>query len=234
MSQTGEDCIQITEVNLESLCSPRLFDQDSKLAELQDKHLSLQHTLEDPNPFGLQTSVHHNVTTCDSLLNNKENSQSLENRSDQDTLCVLRRSSRLKAGRDAKHTDDMYKMPEKILQKILVCEDQTNKKSSTKNFRMQDPALMIKGKRKNMHSARLKSGKQIRKNRKLAGKNDSTYTCLNNPENRQRISRTESPEPSADERPTEEGRKGGEAVRAPRTGGRELGRRGGPPAKQSP
>ena len=44
----------------------------------------------------------------------------------------------------------------------------------------------------------------------------------------------ESPEPSADERPTEEGRKGGEAVRAPWTGGRELGRRGGPPAKQSP
>ena len=63
---------------------------------------------------------------------------------------------------------------------------------------------------------------------------DSTYTCLNNPENHQRISRTESPEPSADERPTEEGRKGGEAVRAPRTGGRELGRRGGSPAKQSP
>ena len=44
----------------------------------------------------------------------------------------------------------------------------------------------------------------------------------------------ESPEPSADGRPTEEGRKGGEAVRAPRTGGREPGRRGGPPAKQSP
>ena len=35
----------------------------------------------------------------------------------------------------------------------------------------------------------------------------------------------ESPEPSADERPTEEGRKGGEAVHAPRTGGREPGRR---------
>ena len=63
---------------------------------------------------------------------------------------------------------------------------------------------------------------------------DSTYTCLNNPENRQRISRTESTEPSADERPTEEGRKGGEAVRAPRTGGRELGQRGSPPAKLSP
>ena len=44
----------------------------------------------------------------------------------------------------------------------------------------------------------------------------------------------ESPEPNADERPTEEGRKGGEAVRAPRTGGREPGQRGGPPAKQSP
>ena len=48
------------------------------------------------------------------------------------------------------------------------------------------------------------------------------------------ISRTESPEPNADERPTEEGRKGSEAVRAPRTGGREPGRRGGSPAKQSP
>ena len=44
----------------------------------------------------------------------------------------------------------------------------------------------------------------------------------------------ESPKPSADERPTEEGRKGGKAVRAPRTGGREPGWRGGSPAKQSP
>ena len=44
----------------------------------------------------------------------------------------------------------------------------------------------------------------------------------------------ESPEPSADERPTEEGRKDGEVVRAPWTGGRELGRRGGSLAKQSP
>ena len=36
----------------------------------------------------------------------------------------------------------------------------------------------------------------------------------------------ESPEPSADKRPMEEGRKGGEAVRAPRTGGREPGWKG--------
>ena len=43
----------------------------------------------------------------------------------------------------------------------------------------------------------------------------------------------ESPEPSA-ERPMEEGRKGGEAVRAARTGGRELGQKGSPPARQSP
>ena len=41
-------------------------------------------------------------------------------------------------------------------------------------------------------------------------------------------------EPSADERPTEEARKGGKAVRAARTGGREAGQRGGLPAKQSP
>ena len=67
-----------------------------------------------------------------------------------------------------------------------------------------------------------------------AGHLDSTYTCLNNPENHQKTSRTESPELSADERPKEEGRKGGEEVCATRTGGRELGQRGGPPAKQSP
>ena len=40
---------------------------------------------------------------------------------------------------------------------------------------------------------------------------DSTHTCLNNAENRQKTSRTDSLEASIDERPTEEGRKGGEA-----------------------
>ena len=63
---------------------------------------------------------------------------------------------------------------------------------------------------------------------------DSTYTCLNNPENHQKTSRMDSLEPSIDERTTEEGRKGSEAVRAPRTGGREPGWRGSLPAKQSP
>ena len=56
-----------------------------------------------------------------------------------------------------------------------------------------------------------------------AGHLDSTHTCLNNPKNRQKTSRMESPEPSADERPMEEGRKGGEAVRATRTGRKEPG-----------
>ena len=63
---------------------------------------------------------------------------------------------------------------------------------------------------------------------------DCTYTCLNNLENRQKTSRTESLEPSTDEKPMEEGRKGGEAVHAPRTVGREPGQRGSLPAKQSP
>ena len=63
---------------------------------------------------------------------------------------------------------------------------------------------------------------------------DSTHTCLNNPENHQKTSRTECLEPSADERPTEEGRKGSELMRATRTGRREPGWRGSPPAKQSP
>ena len=52
---------------------------------------------------------------------------------------------------------------------------------------------------------------------------DSTHTCLNNPENHQRTGRTDSSEPSIDQRSTEEGRKGGEAVHATWTGGRELG-----------
>ena len=67
-----------------------------------------------------------------------------------------------------------------------------------------------------------------------AGQLDSTYTCLNKPENRQKTSRMESPEPSADERPTELSRKGAEAVCPTGTSGRESGWRGGLPAKQSP
>ena len=63
---------------------------------------------------------------------------------------------------------------------------------------------------------------------------DSTHICLNNPENRQKTSRTDSPEPSTEERPTEEGRKGAEVVHATRTGGREPGWWGSLPAKQRP
>ena len=46
--------------------------------------------------------------------------------------------------------------------------------------------------------------------------------------------RTESPEPSTDKRPTEEGGKGGKAVHATWTGGREPGWRGRPLAKWRP
>uniref|UniRef100_A0A8D0UH89 RAMA domain-containing protein n=1 Tax=Sus scrofa TaxID=9823 RepID=A0A8D0UH89_PIG len=172
LSQIDEDCTQIGEVNFETLCSTPPFEQDSKLAELQDKHLSAQQTLEDPNLFGLETLVHQNVNSCDPL-NNKGNSNPAKNSSDQDTTLVLRRSSRLKVGRDAKPTtDDMFKMPEKISPKILGCENQTSNNSSTENFRTRSPALRIEGKGKTMHSSRLKSGEQIRKNRKLSGKNE--------------------------------------------------------------
>ena len=62
---------------------------------------------------------------------------------------------------------------------------------------------------------------------------DSTLICLNNPENRQKTSRMDSPEPSVDEKPTEEGRKGREAVRATQTGRREPERRrGSQPTRQ--
>lgn len=42
LSQTDEGCTQIAEVNFESLCATPPLEQDSKLAELQDKHLSMQ------------------------------------------------------------------------------------------------------------------------------------------------------------------------------------------------
>ncbi|XP_014405332.1 PREDICTED: putative ankyrin repeat domain-containing protein 31 [Myotis brandtii] len=165
MSQTDDDCAQIAEVNFESLCSTPPYEQDSKLAELQDKHPSVQQTLEDPNPFVLQTLVDQNVISCDPL-NNKRNSNPVENSSDQDPPSVLRRSSRIKVGKYTKHKDDMYKIPEKILPTILDCESQA-KNSSTETFRMQGTALMIEGKRKNMHSSRLKSEEQIWKNGKI-------------------------------------------------------------------
>ena len=64
---------------------------------------------------------------------------------------------------------------------------------------------------------------------------DSTHICLNNPEICQKTSRMDSPKSSIDKRPTEEGRKGGEAVRTTWTGGRELGQwRGNPPGKAEP
>ena len=52
---------------------------------------------------------------------------------------------------------------------------------------------------------------------------DSTHICLNNPENCQKTRRMDSLDPSIDKRPTEEGRKDGEAVCTTRTGGREPG-----------
>ena len=64
---------------------------------------------------------------------------------------------------------------------------------------------------------------------------DPTHICLNNPENHQKNSRMDSPEPRVDKRPTEEGRKGREAVHITRTGGRDLGQwRGSPPSKAEP
>nr|XP_055223788.1 ankyrin repeat domain-containing protein 31 isoform X3 [Gorilla gorilla gorilla] len=150
---------------LESLLTSPESTQEERLFEL---------TPQDPNPSGLQTLAHQNITSCEPL-SNKRNSNSVTNSSDQETACVLRRSSRLeklKVSRDAKYSDHMYKMPEKILPKILGCEDLTNNNSSAQNFRMQDPALMIDGKEKNMHSARFKNGKQIRKNEQFSGKKE--------------------------------------------------------------
>uniref|UniRef100_H0VWX1 Ankyrin repeat domain 31 n=1 Tax=Cavia porcellus TaxID=10141 RepID=H0VWX1_CAVPO len=74
----------------------------------------------------------------------------------EETPYVLRRSSRLeklKANRDAKCTDEMYKMPEKVVSNIYTCEDQINKSAENSGY-------------KNMNSSRFK-GEQIRKNERL-------------------------------------------------------------------
>ena len=63
---------------------------------------------------------------------------------------------------------------------------------------------------------------------------DSIHTCLNNPENHQKTSRMEFLEPSVDERPMGEGRKGSEAAHTTQTGGREPGWRGSLPASRAP
>ena len=64
---------------------------------------------------------------------------------------------------------------------------------------------------------------------------DSTQVCLNNPENCQKTNRMDCPEPSIDKSPSEEGRKGREAVLATRTGGKEPeGWRGSMPSKAEP
>ena len=62
---------------------------------------------------------------------------------------------------------------------------------------------------------------------------DSTHICLIYPDDHQKTSRTDSLEPSIDERPTEEGRKGREAVCTTGTGGRDPGLwRGSQPTQQ--
>ncbi|KAM6156531.1 ankyrin repeat domain-containing protein 31 [Erethizon dorsatum] len=141
MSQTDEDCTQITEVNFEF------------------------YTTENSNPFGSQSLAHQNVTSWEPL--NNKNPNPVDNASDQEAPCLLRRSSRLKlkVSRGAECIDDMYKKPEKIVSKIHSCEDQISNKS-TGNFRMQDPILMMEDKKKNMHSSRFK-GEQIRRNERF-------------------------------------------------------------------
>ena len=64
---------------------------------------------------------------------------------------------------------------------------------------------------------------------------DYTHIHLNNPENCEKTSRMDSPETSIDKRTMEEGKKGGEVVRATLTGGWRLGSGGAARlARQSP
>ncbi|XP_045141156.1 ankyrin repeat domain-containing protein 31 [Echinops telfairi] len=121
----------------------------------------------DPASFGLQTLVQQNVTSCDQL-NNQEDSNPLENNSDPEIPCVLRRSLRLKkrkVKKAGKHKNDVYNKPEKILPNVHSHKHQTNNKSLAKTSSLQDAAVRTEGKAKSVHSLRLKSGHQIWRNK---------------------------------------------------------------------
>ncbi|XP_054982492.1 ankyrin repeat domain-containing protein 31 [Sorex araneus] len=171
-SQVDPICHRVEEGNSVSAESKRLGIERTLSQTNEDStHIAEESfdTCEDQNPFELQTLVHQNVTFCDPL-NNEGNSNPLDVNSDQDTPIVLRRSSRLKIGRQEQHRDERCTMSEKILPEMVDREDQTSRDSSNENSRMQNPALVIEAKGKNAHSSRLKSREQIRKSKKLAKK----------------------------------------------------------------
>ncbi|XP_051028232.1 ankyrin repeat domain-containing protein 31 [Acomys russatus] len=134
------------------------------VSQIDEDCTQIEQTIEDVKPFSLPTLTHENATSY-KQLNNKGNSDPLKSTSVQETPYALRKSSRLeklKASRDVMHTDVVLKIPERILLKTLSCEHRIDSNFSTDNFRMQDSALMIDSKRKDMHSSRSKS-KQRRK-----------------------------------------------------------------------
>ncbi|XP_012880685.1 PREDICTED: putative ankyrin repeat domain-containing protein 31 [Dipodomys ordii] len=144
------------------------FEVEPDLSQMDEDCTQITETVEDPNLFRLQTLAHPDMTSYEPL-NNMEKSNLVENISEQETPCVLRRSSRLeklKVSREAKHEDTMCKSSEKIIPKILSSEEQINNKSSTENFRVKHLALRMDSKEMNKHSSRLKA-EHIRKNEQL-------------------------------------------------------------------
>ncbi|XP_058512168.1 ankyrin repeat domain-containing protein 31 [Ochotona princeps] len=133
--------------------------QGSELADLQDRRLSAEETLEDPDPIGLQRFAHQNVTSCE-LLSDKGTPASVENSCEQGSARVLRRScrvGRLKGSMSAQPSDD-------VLPKVLGVEDLTGQCSAgtLSYFPRKQAALGVKGQQKETPALRSKST-QIRK-----------------------------------------------------------------------
>ncbi|KAL1783253.1 ankyrin repeat domain-containing protein 31 isoform X2 [Sigmodon hispidus] len=140
------------------------LEVQTTMSQIDEDCTQIAQTIEDSKPFRLQTMIHENATSYEQL-SNKGNSDPLINTSVQETPHVLRRSSRLeklKASRDVTHTDDVLKMPERILSKTLSYEDQIDSIFATKHFRIQDSVLMTDSKRKNMNSSTFKMMKTAR------------------------------------------------------------------------
>ncbi|XP_074056556.1 ankyrin repeat domain-containing protein 31 isoform X2 [Macrotis lagotis] len=119
ISQTDDDCTQITEMDFEFHHSVQSFGQDPKLTEPFLKATTMQQDKEDPSSLEQETVKHENVACLDGF-GKEEALNSMETNTAMETSYVLRKSARLKRVRTratSKNIDEIFKMPEERLQK---------------------------------------------------------------------------------------------------------------------
>ncbi|XP_044536739.1 ankyrin repeat domain-containing protein 31 [Gracilinanus agilis] len=168
ISQTDNDCTQIG-MNFEFQHSVQPFGQGPKLTEPLLKDITMQQGKEGLSSFGQETLTHQN-DACSVGLRKEEDLNTMETTMAMETSSVLRRSARLKAvraGGTPKDLDEVYKMPEEILQK-------THSGLPVEYFRTQDPPFQNNSDEKSIERSKeqilspYSSDEQLRKGRKTA------------------------------------------------------------------